>query len=48
MEQRIHDANVGEVKIADDVVAIIAGLQQPKLKASLLWLEILQKRLFPN
>ena len=26
MEQRIHDANVGEVKIADDVVAIIAGI----------------------
>lgn len=26
MEQRLHDANVGEVKIADDVVAIIAGI----------------------
>ena len=26
MEQRLHDANVGEVKIADDVVAIIAGM----------------------
>lgn len=26
MEQRIHDAGVGEVKIADDVVAVIAGI----------------------
>lgn len=26
MEQRLHEANVGEVKIADDVVAIIAGI----------------------
>lgn len=26
MEQRLHDANVGEVKIADDVVAIVAGI----------------------
>ncbi len=26
MEQRVQDANVGEVKIADDVVAVIAGI----------------------
>lgn len=26
MEQRMHDANIGEVKIADDVVAVIAGI----------------------
>lgn len=26
MEQRIQDAGIGEVKIADDVVAIIAGI----------------------
>jgi uncharacterized alkaline shock family protein YloU len=26
MEQRVHGVNVGEVKIADDVVAIIAGI----------------------
>lgn len=26
MEQRIHDAGIGEVKIADDVVAVIAGI----------------------
>ena len=44
MEQRIHDANVGEVMWWP----LLLELQQPKLKASLLWLEILQKRLFPN
>ncbi|MDY5578081.1 MAG: Asp23/Gls24 family envelope stress response protein [Lachnospiraceae bacterium] len=32
MEQRMHDAGVGEVKIADDVVAIIAGIAATEIE----------------
>ena len=42
---KIKDGNLGEVKIADEVVAIIAGLAEQKSKVSVPWLVTLPMNL---
>ena len=45
---KIKDGNLGEVKIADEVVAIIAGLAATEVDGVLPWQEISQMNWLEN